>query len=100
MVLENTVDETYRVYHSKGNPTTITYCVQKLNQKQVHPRVIDSTNLPRDTRVMVSWLLGRCSRQMRKSYAGANMVYSRAERVFILEHCFAWNCVKHVAMRI
>jgi hypothetical protein len=35
------------------------------------------------------WLLGRCSRQLRKSCAGANMVYSRAERVFILEHYFA-----------
>jgi hypothetical protein len=29
--------------------------------------------------------MGRCSR---KSCAGANMVYSRAERVFILEHYF------------
>jgi hypothetical protein len=37
-----------------------------------------------------SWLLlGRCSRQLRKSCAGANMVYSRAERVLILQHYFA-----------
>jgi hypothetical protein len=36
-----------------------------------------------------SLLLGRCSRQLRKGCAGANMVYSRAERVFILEHYFA-----------
>jgi hypothetical protein len=34
------------------------------------------------------WLLGRCSHQKRKSYADANTVYSRAERVFILEHYF------------
>jgi hypothetical protein len=34
-------------------------------------------------------LLGRCSRQLRESCAGANTVYSRAERVFILEHYFA-----------
>jgi hypothetical protein len=34
-------------------------------------------------------LLGRCSRQLRKSCAFANMVYSRAERVFILEHYFS-----------
>jgi hypothetical protein len=34
------------------------------------------------------WLLGRCLRQLRKSCAGANMVYSLAERVFILEHYF------------
>jgi hypothetical protein len=31
-------------------------------------------------------LLGRCSSQLRKTYAGANTLYSRAERVFILEH--------------
>jgi hypothetical protein len=36
-----------------------------------------------------TWLLGRCSRQLRKSCAGANMAYSQAERVFILEHYFA-----------
>jgi hypothetical protein len=35
------------------------------------------------------WLLGRCSRQLRKSCAGPNMVYSRTERVFVLEHYFA-----------
>jgi hypothetical protein len=35
------------------------------------------------------WLLGRFSRQLRKSCAGANMVYSQAELVFILEHYFA-----------
>jgi hypothetical protein len=34
-------------------------------------------------------LLGRCSRQLRKSCAGANMVHSQAERVSILEHYFA-----------
>jgi hypothetical protein len=37
---------------------------------------------------MSPWLLGLYSRQLRKSCAGANMVYSRAERVFILEHYF------------
>jgi hypothetical protein len=35
------------------------------------------------------WLLGRCSRQLRKSSAGAKMVYSRAGCVFIIEHYFA-----------
>jgi hypothetical protein len=34
-------------------------------------------------------LLGRFSRQLRKNCAGANMVYSRADHVFILEHYFA-----------
>jgi hypothetical protein len=35
-----------------------------------------------------SLLLGRCLRQLRKSCAGADVVYSQAERVFILEHYF------------
>jgi hypothetical protein len=35
------------------------------------------------------WLPGRCSHQLRKSCAGASMVCSRAERVFVLEHNFA-----------
>jgi hypothetical protein len=35
------------------------------------------------------WLIGRCSRQLRKRCAGADMAYSQAERVFILEHYFA-----------
>jgi hypothetical protein len=34
-------------------------------------------------------LLGRCSRQLRKSCAGASKVYSQAEHVFILGHYFA-----------
>jgi hypothetical protein len=34
-------------------------------------------------------LLGRFSRQLRKSCAGANMMYSRAELLFILEHYLA-----------
>jgi hypothetical protein len=33
-------------------------------------------------------LLGRCPRQLRKNCASANMAYSRAERVLILEHYF------------
>jgi hypothetical protein len=35
------------------------------------------------------WLLGRCSRQLRKSCAGSGMVQSRVERVFTLEQHFA-----------
>jgi hypothetical protein len=37
------------------------------------------------------WFLGRCSQEVRKICAMANMVYSRAEHVFILEHYFAWK---------
>jgi hypothetical protein len=39
------------MYHLKHNPTTITYYNKKLNQKQVHPRVIDSPKLSLDTQV-------------------------------------------------
>jgi hypothetical protein len=61
--------------------------VEKWNQKQVHPRVIQSPNpVTLDSRSPL--LLGRCSRQLRQSCAGANMVYSRAERVYILKHYF------------
>jgi hypothetical protein len=35
------------------------------------------------------WLLGRWSRQLRRRSIGENVVYSRAERVFILERQFA-----------
>jgi hypothetical protein len=37
-------------------------------------------------------LLGRCSHQLLKNCARVNMVYSRAERVFILEYYFASKC--------
>jgi hypothetical protein len=46
-------------------------------------------NSPRTLESRSSLLLGRSSRQLRKICADANMEYSRAERVFILEHYFA-----------
>jgi hypothetical protein len=60
---------------------------RKSNQKQVHPRVINSSSLPVTLESSSSWLIGRCSRQLRKSCAGANVVYSEA--LFILENYFA-----------
>jgi hypothetical protein len=51
---------------------------------------------------MLPWLLGRCSLQLRKSHACANMVFPRTERVFILKHFSHRNCLllfmKHLAM--
>jgi hypothetical protein len=58
---------------------SIWYCGTKMKSEE-GPLTLES-RLP--------WLLGRCSRQLRKSCVGANMVYSRAERVFVLEHYFA-----------
>jgi hypothetical protein len=75
--------------------------VENLNQKQVQPCVIDSLNLPHDTWVKVTWLLGHCSRQMHKSCAEASTMYSWAECVFNLKHYFASKLfVKHLAMHI
>jgi hypothetical protein len=56
---------------------------------QVHLRVILSPNFLVTLDSRSPWLLGRYSRQLRKSYGGANMMYSRTERVFILEQHFA-----------
>jgi hypothetical protein len=63
--------------------------MQKLNQKQVHLRVINSPNSPVTLESRSPLLLGRCSRQLRKSCAGANMVYSGTKRVIVLEHYLA-----------
>jgi hypothetical protein len=79
-----------RGVHLKRKPKTITYYGTKMKSEAgPPPRIILSPNLPRDTRIKVAWLLGRCSRQLRKRCARANMVYSRAQRVLILEHYFA-----------
>jgi hypothetical protein len=78
------------LYLLKLNPTTIAYYDTEMESEPGPPRVIDSPNLPRDTQVKVT-LVSRplLTPVARKSCAGVNMVYSRAERVFILEHYFA-----------
>jgi hypothetical protein len=76
---------TYRMFHSKHNPTTITYYDTKMIWEAYPPHVIATPNLPSNTRVKVTLV----ARPLRKSSASANMVYSRAERVFILQHHFA-----------
>jgi hypothetical protein len=78
----------YRVYHLKRIPTTITYDGTKMKSETVPPQ---SNTLPVPPVTLEStspWLLGRYSHQLRKSCAGANMMYSRAKRVFILKHYF------------
>jgi hypothetical protein len=65
--------------------------VQKLNQKQIHPCVTDSPNSYVTLEPRSPWLLGRCSRQLRKTCADASMMYTRTVRVFILELCFTWE---------
>jgi preprotein translocase subunit SecY len=58
-----------RVYHLIRNPTTNTQACYgiKLNQKQVHPRVIDSTNFPVRLESVSLWFLGHCSRFLSKA---------------------------------
>jgi hypothetical protein len=63
--------------------------VQKWNQKQVHPRVTDSPNLPHGTLVKVTLVARPLLTPVAQSCAGVNMVYSRAEHVLIPEHYFA-----------
>jgi hypothetical protein len=46
----------YRVYHLKRSPETIIYYGTKLNQKQVHPHVMNCPNLPRDTGVKITFV--------------------------------------------
>lgn len=46
---------------------------------------MDSPILPHDTWIKVTLLLVRCSRKLPKACAGANMVFSRLERVSILK---------------
>jgi hypothetical protein len=64
------------------------YCGKK-NWKHVHPVLLTLPTFPVTLESRSLSLLGRCSRQLRRSCADANMVYSRAEHVLVLEHYFA-----------
>jgi hypothetical protein len=76
-------------YHLKRNKT-IAYFGTEMKPEAGPPGVLDCPKLFRDTRVKKSlWLLGRCSRKLRKNCAGANMLYLRAELVLIFECQFA-----------
>lgn len=74
------------VYHLKRSPA-LKYYGKKRDRNQIHTSLY-SPNFPSNTGVKVTLLLGRYSWQLSKSCASANMVYLRAERVLILEHCF------------
>jgi hypothetical protein len=81
----------YSVCHLKHNPTTITYYGTKMKSEAGPPPRNRLSQLPPMTLDSRSpLLLGRCSSQLLRSCAGANIVYSRTERVFILEHYFAF----------
>jgi hypothetical protein len=61
---------------------TITYYGTKWNKKALPTYIVTLES-------MSSWLLGRCSRRLRKNCVGVNMMYSRTERVFIREYYIA-----------
>jgi hypothetical protein len=58
-------------------------------QKQFLPCVVDFSTSSVKLKSISLLLLGRCSSQLCRSRADLNMVCSRAERVFILEHYLA-----------
>jgi hypothetical protein len=45
--------------------------------------------MPRDNRVKINLVARQLLTPVARNCAGANMVYSRTERVFVLEHYFA-----------
>jgi hypothetical protein len=76
------------MYNLKRNTTTVMYYCTKLNQKQVHSREIVSLNLPRNALIEVTLVARPLLTPLAQKLCNANMMYSRAERVFILEHYF------------
>jgi hypothetical protein len=90
----------YRVYHLKCHPTTIKYYGTKMKSEAGSPLPNSLVTLePRSP-----WLLGRYLRQLCKSYAGANMVYLRANvcsfSCITLHRNRLLPVVKHLAIRI
>jgi hypothetical protein len=75
----------HRVYHLKRNPTTITYYGTKIKEEAgpFHKKTLPTSPVTLDPKSPL--LLGRCSSQLHKNCARANIVYSRAENVFIVD---------------
>jgi hypothetical protein len=73
----------YSLYHLKCNPTTATSYSPKM--KSQAGLVIKCPNLPVAVESRSPLLLGHSSRLL----CSGNMIYSQAERVFILHHYFA-----------
>jgi hypothetical protein len=64
----------------------VQYRMHHLNATKQQAGPLPSSSMTLESRSPL--LLGHCSRQLHKSCTGADMVYSRAECVFILEHYF------------
>jgi hypothetical protein len=76
----------YRVYHLKFNLTTITsYSTERKSGLCPPPGYRRSQPSPWHLS-QVTLVARPLPQQLRKSYAGVNMVYSLSEHVFILEH--------------
>jgi hypothetical protein len=62
---------------------------RKWNYKLIDLLVVDSPNFSIILETRSSCLLGRCSRQLRKTISGVKMANSRAECMSILEYYFS-----------
>jgi RNase P subunit RPR2 len=82
-------------YRLKRNPTRVT-TVQQWNR--IHRAVTLSPKLPATLESRSLLLLGRSSRQLRKSCTGANTVYSQADRTLSL-YITSQQCVTYLAIR-
>jgi hypothetical protein len=80
--------QTYRVHHIKWNPTTIMYYSTKIKSHAGPPLCNALLASPVTLKPRLPLKLSHCSHQLCKSRAGANMVYSREECVFILKYYF------------
>jgi hypothetical protein len=58
-------------------------------KSQASPNIIDSTRVPHDIRVKVTPVARTLRRELSKSCAGADVVYSIADRVLNIKHCLA-----------
>jgi hypothetical protein len=72
--------------HLKSSPRTVTCCCIRM-KSEAGPPPCNRLSLWGQSGIPL--FLGRCSRELRRSCAGAKMVYSRTELAFILGHYFA-----------
>jgi hypothetical protein len=79
----------YRVYQFKCNPKKITYCGTKMKSEVGPPPPCSRLSQPAPWHSSQGY--SGCYAAAHVSCAGASIVYSRAERVFILEHYFGWK---------
>jgi hypothetical protein len=76
----------YTVHHFKWNPTKITYYGTTIKSEAGPPPYNTLSQPPHDVRVKDNLAARLLLTQTAQKFAGANMVYSRGEHVFIHKH--------------